>query len=82
MKYKYYVVLRRLFQTEDIISIHDFDEAVEMHWIDRKGNRIWMVPADEETTITFVWGFNSASIAVMFYESLLHNELGIKCSEI
>ena len=82
MKYKYYVVLRRLFMEKDIISIYDFNEAVKENWINSNGNRIWVVPPKDERTATFVWGFHSLNTAVIFYESLLHNELGIECCEI
>ncbi len=82
MKYKYYVVLRRLYKTEDIISIYDFDEAVKGNWIDSNGNRVWVMPPELEKTITFVWGFDCLSTAVTFYDALAHNELGIECSEI
>lgn len=82
MKHKYYVVLRRFYQQKDIVSIYDFDEAVKGNWIDGNGNRVWVVPPEHEKTITFVWGFDSLSNAVLFYDALAHNELGIECSEI
>ena len=82
MKHKYYVVMRRLYQQEDIISIYDFNEAVKGNWIDSNGNRVWVMPPELEKTVTFVWGFDCLSTAVVFYDALLHNELGIKCSEI
>ena len=82
MKYKYYVVMRRLFKEKEIISIYDFDGAVKNNWIDSNGNRIWVVPPKDEATITFVWGFDSIDIAITFYESLLGNEIGIECQEI
>lgn len=82
MKYLYYVVLRRMFQEEDIISIHDFKEAVELNWIGEDGNRIWVVPPEAETSITFVWGFYNLDKAIAFYETLQHNELGMMCQEL
>jgi hypothetical protein len=82
MKHKYYVVLRRYLKEKDIISIYDFNEAVKRNWIDSNGNRVWVVPTAHEFTPTFVWGFDSLSNAVLFYDALAHNELGIECSEI
>jgi hypothetical protein len=82
MKYDYYVVLRRMFKEKDIVSIYDFDGAVKSNWIDKNGKRIWVVPTKDESTITFVWGFNSIDDAIKFYETLLGNEIGIECIEI
>ena len=79
---KYFVVLRRLFQEKEVISIYDKEEAIAGNWIQADGERVWVVPPTEEKTITFVWAFNDLDVAVMFYECLQHNELGIKCEEV
>ncbi len=78
----YYVVLRRWFQKEDLISIQDASEAIECNWIDENGNRVWVVPPEDEKTITFVWGFNDLDEAIQFYEALRLNEVGMKPSEV
>lgn len=73
---EYYVVLRRLFHEEDIISIYDRGEAIRRNWIDGDGNRVWVVPAKNEMTPTFVWKFFSLDDAVRFYEVLRTAEIG------
>ena len=82
MKFLYYVVLRRLMKEEDVISIHSFDEAVSCNWIDGNGERVWVVPPQNEFTTTFVWGFNSLDLAIDFYDVLQKNEVGMPCKEI
>ena len=81
-KYPYYVVLRRYMKEEDLISIYSFEEAVKGNWITEEGDRVWVVPPEHEYTATFVWGFEDLDVAVMFYESLRAQELGIKVREV
>lgn len=81
MKYKYYVVNVRFNREEDFVNIFDFEDAVKLRWIDKNGNRIWVVPPEEEKSITSVYGFNSLDKAVAFYDALAHAEIGIKVTE-
>lgn len=81
MKYKYYVVNVRFMKSEDFVNIFDFEEAIKRGWIDENGNRIWIVPANEEKSITSVYGFNDLNKAVEFYDALAHNGIGIKATE-
>ena len=78
---KYYVVLRRMFRKYEVISIYDRAEAMCHNWIDQNGNRVWVVPAEEEFTPTFVWGFSDLDQAVRFYEILRTAEIGIPVEE-
>lgn len=82
MENKYFVVLRRLFMDEDVISIFEKEEAIKRGWIAENGDRVWVVPPQEEKTITFVWGFVNIDAAITFYECLQKNELGITCREV
>ena len=81
MRYKYYVVNVRYMKSEDFISIFDFEGAVKANWIDENGNRVWVVPANEETSITAVYGFDDLDKAVEFYDALVHAVVGIKANE-
>lgn len=78
----FYVVLQRLYQEREFVSIFSAEEAVKYRWIDCNGKRVWVVPATEEKTPTFVWGFDDLDQAIAFYEVLCHAELGIKCEEV
>ena len=81
MKYKYYIVNVRYMKAEDFVNIFDYKEAIKMGWIDAEGNRIWVVPPEEEKSITSVYGFNDLSKAVEFYDCLVHSVIGFKASE-
>lgn len=74
---KYYVTLVRLFKEKDIVNIFDYNEAIERNWIDKNGNRIWVVPTEDELSSTFVWEFDNFDDAINFAIVLSKNELGI-----
>lgn len=78
----FYVVLQRLYQERELVSIFSAEEALKCRWIDCDGNRVWVVPVTEEKTPTFVWGFDDLDQAIAFYEVLCHAELGIECEEV
>lgn len=67
---------------QDAISIYDREEAIQNNWIDENGNRIWVVPSQNERSHTFVWGFIDLERAVNFYDILQKNELGICVEEV
>lgn len=76
----YYVVLRRFMKREDVVSLYDEQEAIKRGWVNKSGERVWAVPAEEEFTPTFVWKFSDIDQAIVFFE-LIRFEIGIKCSE-
>lgn len=78
MKNEYFVVLQRFYWNEDRVFIFDKEEAVRHRWVNEAGERIWVVPVDEEHTHTFVWGFPTYEQAEVVYDSLL-TEIGIAC---
>lgn len=87
---EYFVVLRRASsectskskEMVERISIYDRAEALAGNWIAEDGNRIWVVPNQEERMYTFVWGFPDMDKAIDFYEVLKKNELGIRVEEV
>lgn len=78
----YYVVLRRLYQKEDFVSIYDESEAISLGWITEPGRRVWVIPPQNERTPTFVWEFTDIDKAIAFFEALRTAEIGIPCAEV
>lgn len=78
----YYVVLRRLYQKEDIVSIYDESEAISLKWITEPGHRVWVIPPQDELSPTFVWEFTDIDKAIAFFEALRTAEIGIPCAEV
>ncbi len=71
---QYYVVMRR-YEGEMYIFIYTFDEAKKNNWIDENGNRIWVLPPEEEKSPTYVFGFDILDMAIDFYTTLERNTL-------
>lgn len=61
----------------DFVRIMTPEEAINSQWIDGDGNRIWISNPCDETSPTFVWGFNNEDDAINFACSL-KQEIGIK----
>lgn len=67
---------------EEFVNLLTFEEAVKKKWIDKNGNRVWVVsPEDERVTITAVYGFNLLEKAILFYDILCNNQIGMKVTE-
>lgn len=67
---------------QDFVSIYDHAEAIKNNWVDKNGERVWIVPSQHETQSTFVWGFVDMDQAISFYNVLLKNELDICVKEV
>lgn len=80
-KANYYVILR-IYLGKRYVMLYDFNEAVKSRWVDINGNRVWIVPAEEETSPDFVYGFNDLDEAINFYNILSHNEIGVKVEQL
>lgn len=88
MPKQFYVVLRRVKDNvinrsfkvydKDYVTLFDFEEARRHNWVDENGDRVWVVPAEEERIPTFVWGFDDLEQAMLFYDLMRQNELGIQ----
>ena len=83
MKKRFYVtqmkttMLNNQGSREEYVNLFSFEEAVKHHWIDSNGNRIWVVPPEEEFSITAVYGFDNINEAINFYVALTENQVGI-----
>lgn len=66
-------------KVEEYVNIFSRDDAIKNNWIDEDGNRIWVLPVENEAYAhTFVWEFDDIDSAVAFYEALTTKELGMK----
>ena len=62
----------------DFVNIFTEEEARQHNWIDEKGNRVWVLPAKDEFSNTFVWEFDDPDKAVDFYDMLTNSAVGIE----
>ncbi len=84
----YYVILTRDTRFDDTrtpspdhVRLMDAEEAIRHNWVDKAGNRIWVVePKYENQYITFVWGFDSYDEAELFFNVMKTQEIGRKTS--